>query len=127
MLRELEDEIRKFKMLHKDRFTKVNLYDNYIHLSKHRILDLMKVLKLDKHDGVKRVLQPMTKSLTIEEIMSQFPDVQTAGLVVCNLDVEKTIDNIMIKKGYSRAMAEAVVRNIKELYEYKTEELEILK
>jgi predicted transcriptional regulator len=103
------------------------MYDNYISLSKGKILDYMKLLSLEKHDGVKRVLQPVTKSLSIEEIMSQFDDVQIVELLVCNLDLEKTIDNIMIKKGYSRAMAEAVVRNIKELYEYKTEELEILK
>lgn len=127
LLKELEEEIVKYKELNKDRFRKVNMYDNYISLSKGKILDYMKLLSLEKHDGVKRVLQPVTKSLSIEEIMSQFNDMQIAELLVCNLDLEKTIDNIMIKKGYSRAMAEAVVRNIKELYEYKTEELEILK
>ena len=127
LLKELEEEIVKYKELNKDRFRKVNMYDNYIQLSKGKILDYMKLLSLEKHDGVKRVLQPVTKSLSIEEIMSQFDDVQIVELLVCNLDLEKTIDNIMIKKGYSRAMAEAVVRNIKELYEYKTEELEILK
>ena len=127
LLKELEEEIIKYKELNKDRFRKVNMYDNYIQLSKGKILDYMKLLSLEKHDGVKRVLQPVTKSLSIEEIMSQFDDVQIVELLVCNLDLEKTIDNIMIKKGYSRAMAEAVVRNIKELYEYKTEELEILK
>jgi len=127
LLKELEEEIVKYKELNKDRFRKVNMYDNYISLSKGKILDYMKLLSLEKHDGVKRVLQPVTKSLSIEEIMSQFNDMQIVELLVCNLDLEKTIDNIMIKKGYSRAMAEAVVRNIKELYEYKTEELEILK
>jgi predicted transcriptional regulator len=114
-------------MLQEDRFKKLNIYDNYIQLSKHKILDLMKVLKLEEYQGVKRILKPETKNLTIEEIMLQFTDVEIVKLLVCNLDLKKTVDNVMIRKGYSRAMAEAIVRNIKQMYEYQIEELEIKK
>lgn len=127
MEKELQEEIRKYKMLVEDRFKNLNMFDNYIQLSKHRVLDLMKVLKLEEYQGVKRVLKPVTKFLTIEEILSHFDDIQIVSMLVCKLDFEKTVDNIMIKKGYSRSMAEAIVRNIKQIYEYQTEELEIKK
>lgn len=127
LIAELEEEIRLLKMLEQDRFKKLNTFDNYIYLSKRKILDLMNVLRIERHNGVKRTMRSVTKVLSVGEIMSQFSDVQLAELVVCNVDVEKTIDNIMIKKGYSRAIAEGVLRNLNNAYEVKIEDIEVLK
>ena len=127
VMQELEEEIRKYKLLEEDRFRNINKYDTYISISKRKILDIMRLLDLEKCNGVKRTIVPMTKFLTIEEIKSQFSDEEIANLVVCKVDLEETRNNIMLKHGFSRSVADAILRNIKENYEYKIEELEILK
>lgn len=125
--KELDDNIAKLKELYIDLDKKNNLYQNYIYKTKHDILGIFRLLNIEKYGGVKAILKPKMKSLTVENVMMSFSDIEIAKMVVCDINVEKTIENITLKLGYSENMAKSVLRNLLENYEYKTEDLEILK
>lgn len=125
LYKELGEEIAKLKELKLDKQRYINLYDNFIRVSERNILDQMNVLRISEHNGAKRTLTPQMKILSIEQIKKQFLDENLADLVVCDVNIEKTIDNITLRLGHSRNMAKSLLRTLLEAYEYKIESIEV--
>jgi hypothetical protein len=125
LYKELGEEIAKLKELKLDKQKLTNLYDNFIRISERNILDQMNILRISEYDGAKRTLTPQIKSLSIEQIKKQFLDESLADLVVCDINIEKTIDNMTLRLGHSRNMAKSLLRTLLEAYEYKMESIEV--
>ena len=126
-LEELGKEIDKFIELNKDLSKTSNLFTNYIDISKSNIIGLLKFLKMGKYKGVKFVKRKVLPSITVEELKDCFNDPSMADLVVVDVNLEKTVENIKLKKGYNDRIARGIVSLLVELKEYEIEDLEILK
>jgi hypothetical protein len=126
-LEELGKEIDKFIELNKDLSKTSNLFTNYIDISKSNIIGLLKFLKMEKYKGVKFVKRKILPSITVEELKDCFNDPSMADLVVVDVNLEKTVENIKLKKGYNDRIARGIVSLLVELKEYEIEDLEILK
>ena len=125
--KELKEEIRKYKLVVQD-IQRFNVqYGNFQDNTKERILQLMKELDIDKMDGVKKVKTKILPKLSVEKIRSAFNDKDMANLVVVDVDIEKTIENIVLRHGYSNAIAKSFLTLLLELHEFEYENLGVLK
>jgi len=124
---ELSDEIRKHNMFVRDRDRFQNVYETYRLVSKEKILNIFKMLKINKFENVKMTKKKVLPLLTVEELKTAFNDKSMIDLVVVKVDVDETIRNIQLKHGYSEKIAKGFLNLLLELKEYEVEELEILK
>ena len=126
-LKELENEIRKFNLYVSDFKKFHNTYDTYREICKDRILQLMDYLEIDKMGNIKRTKRRVLPSLTIKEIKQSFQDETISDLIVANVDIEKTLENIKLFYGYPDKIAKGVLELLLENKEYEYEDIEVIK
>lgn len=124
---QLKEEIRKYKLYDTDLKRYQNLYQNYRDSTKQNVINIMDMLGIDKMDGVKITRKKVMPSIDVKKLKECFNDESMADLIVVNVDIEKSIENIMLKNGYNRHIAKGILELLLELNEYQIDELEILK
>ena len=124
---QLSKEIKKYKMYDEDLKRYHNIYENYKNLTRDIIVGIMKASDTQEFEGVKLVKKKVMPPISVEELKECFNDKSMADLVVVNVDIEKSIDNIMLRNGYNENIARGILDLLFELKEYEIFDLEIKK
>jgi hypothetical protein len=124
---ELSKEIKRYKMLETDERAFVAKWNNYKAISSEKIISLMRDLKISQYEGLRLEQRSDNRPMTVEELKTLFNDESMIDNLVVEIDIEKTLENLSIKKGYS----DAIVRQFKQVlldgFTYKYITLEITK
>ncbi len=127
LIKDLELEIRKFNLYLTD-INKFNItYNNYLDLNKETIIELFKILDIEKYKNVKYVKKKVLPSISIEQLSAYFNDKSMIDLLVVDVNIEKTIENIKMKQGYNDKIANGILNLLLEAKEYEIEDLELMK
>jgi hypothetical protein len=124
---DLKEEIRKYKICDVDLKKTTNRLQNYKDLLKSNIIALMKAYHINECDGVKLTSKRLLPSVPMSRLNECFNDLDMANQVVVNVDIEKTVENLMIKKGYNEKIAQGVIDLLMDLNEQNIDDLIIKK
>ena len=126
-MNDLREEVRKYKIVISDLTKTKNKLENYKDMLKSNIFSLMKLYMVDECEGVKKVSKKHLPSITMQVLNNSFNDVDMANLIVVNVDIEKSIENIMIKKGYNEKIAQGILELLSDINDFEYEDLVIKK
>ena len=124
---ELDEEIRKYKLYCEDLEKTKNTFETYKTISAEKILSMFELLDLESRNGVKKISEKVLSLVTVEELRNAFNDKTMANLVVVKVDVQKTIENMKYKLGYSESIVKGFLDLLLELYEFEYDDLKILR
>lgn len=107
----------------------IRVHENYKNTLKTQILDLFEVIGISKVDNVKKVEKVNMRTVSIRQI-KRLLNLDTAeetllDNIMVEVDIDKTIDNMIYLLGMDKTMAEKTGERLKELHETKYLELEI--
>jgi len=127
LIKDLELEIRKFNLYLTD-INKFNTtYNNYLDLNKETIIELFKILNIEKYKNVKYVKKKVLPSISIEQLSAYFNDRSMIDLLVVDVNIEKTIENIKMRQGFNDKIANGILNLLLEAKQYEIEDLELMK
>lgn len=124
---ELDEEIRKYKLYCEDLEKTKNTFETYKSISRDKILSMFSMLDIQSRNGVKIEKEKLLSLVTVEELQNAFNDKTMANLVVVKVDVQKTIENMKYKLGYSESIVKGFLDLLLELYEIEYDDLKILR
>lgn len=127
LLKELDEEIRKYKLYCEDLEKSTNTFETYKMISRDKILSMFSILNLKSRSGVKVEKEKLLSLVTVEELRNAFNDKSMADLVVVKVDLQKTIENIKYKLGFSESITKGFLDLLLELYEIEYDDLKILR
>lgn len=127
LLKELDEEIRKYKLYCEDLEKSTNTFETYKMISRDKILSMFSILNLKSRNGVKVDNKKLLSLVTVEELRNAFNDKSMADLVVVKVDLQKTIENMKYKLGFSENITKGFLDLLLELYEIEYDDLKILR
>lgn len=127
LLKELDEEIRKYKLYCEDLEKSTNTFETYKMISRDKILSMFSILNLKSRNGVKVENKKLLSLVTVEELRNAFNDKSMADLVVVKVDLQKTIENMKYKLGFSENITKGFLDLLLELYEIEYDDLKILR
>lgn len=127
LLKELDEEIRKYKLYCEDLEKSTNTFETYKMISRDKILSMFSILNLKSRNGVKVENKKLLSLVTVEELRNAFNDKSMADLVVVKVDLQKTIENMKYKLGFSENITKGFLDLLLELYEFDYDDLKILR
>lgn len=127
LLKELDEEIRKYKLYCEDLEKSTNTFETYKMISRDKILSMFSILNLKSRNGVKVENKKLLSLVTVEELRNAFNDKSMADLVVVKVDLQKTIENMKYKLGFSENITKGFLDLLLELYEFEYDDLKILR
>lgn len=127
LLKELDEEIRKYKLYCEDLEKSTNTFETYKMISRDKILSMFSILNLKSRNGVKVENKKLLSFVTVEELRNAFNDKSMADLVVVKVDLQKTIENIKYKLGFNENIVKGFLDLLLELYEIEYDDLKILR
>lgn len=127
LLKELDEEIRKYKLYCEDLEKSTNTFETYKMISRDKILSMFSILNLKSRNGVKVENKKLLSLVTVEELRNAFNDKSMADLVVVKVDLQKTIENMKYKLGFNENIVKGFLDLLLELYEFDYDDLKILR
>lgn len=127
LLKELDEEIRKYKLYCEDLEKSTNTFETYKMISRDKILSMFSILNLKSRNGVKVDNKKLLSLVTVEELRNAFNDKSMADLVVVKVDLQKTIENMKYKLGFNENIVKGFLDLLLELYEFEYDDLKILR
>lgn len=127
LLKELDEEIRKYKLYCEDLEKSTNTFETYKMISRDKILSMFSILNLKSRNGVKVENKKLLSLVTVEELRNAFNDKSMADLVVVKVDLQKTIENMKYKLGFNENIVKGFLDLLLELYEFEYDDLKILR
>lgn len=109
---QLKNEIRKYIEIDNDIKKFNNKYTMFKEGIEENIFKLMDLLDLKSYDKIKIVEEKPLIEATYDELKNKYNGDSIVDLLVVRVDIEKTIENIMIKKGYNETIARKVVSKL---------------
>lgn len=109
---QLKNEIRKYIEIDNDIKKFNNKYTMFKESVEENILKLMDLLNLKSHDKIKIIEEKPLIEASYDELKNKYNGDSIVDLLVVRVDIEKTIENIMIKKGYAEPIARKVVSKL---------------
>lgn len=109
---QLKNEIRKYIEIDNDIKKFNNKYTMFKESVEENILELMDLLDLKSYDKIKIIEEKPLIEASYDELKNKYNGDSIVDLLVVRVDIEKTIENIMIKKGYNETIARKVVSKL---------------
>ena len=109
---QLKVEIKKYVEIDNDIKKFNNKYTMFKESIEENILKLMDLLDLKSYDKIKIVEEKPLIEASYDELKNKYNGGSIVDLLVVRVDIEKTIENIMIKRSYAEPIARKIVSKL---------------
>lgn len=117
---------------YKDLNTQIEVSINYKNTLKRQIIDFFELLGIERKDNVRIIEKINLKKVSVRQLKKLFnlndngiKDNELLDNIMIEVDIDKTIENLIYLNGLAEPMAKKVGERLKDLHETKYMELEI--
>lgn len=117
---------------YKDLNTQIEVSINYKNTLKRQIIDFFELLGIERKDNVRIIEKVNLKKVSVRQLKKLFnlndngiKDNELLDNIMIEVDIDKTIENLIYLNGLAEPMAKKVGERLKDLHETKYMELEI--